>query len=122
MPTVCLQPGGGYLVYLSDGDVPFFRVAFSPISSRRGYQKKANFLDRTNLGQVPATGSTGNEWDFLQNMIGRKGLKNAHQKPVFKCCLYHTDIKQKNFISRGPLSLKNSSKILQKSSCFREFL
>ena len=29
-------PGGGYilhyLVYLSDGDVPFFRVSFSPIS------------------------------------------------------------------------------------------
>ena len=24
-------PGGGYLVYLSDGDVPFFRVSFSPI-------------------------------------------------------------------------------------------
>ena len=26
-------PGGGYLVYLSDGDVPFFRVSFSPIFS-----------------------------------------------------------------------------------------
>ena len=31
------DPGGGgyvlhYLVYLSDGDVPFFRVSFSPIS------------------------------------------------------------------------------------------
>ena len=36
--------GGGYLVYLSYGDVPFFRVSFSPIFSRTGYQKKANFL------------------------------------------------------------------------------
>ena len=45
---ICLLPsrlpgGGGYLVYLSDGDVPFFRVSFSPIFSRTGYQKKANF-------------------------------------------------------------------------------
>ena len=63
-----LHPGGGgYLVYLSDGDVPFFRVSFSPIFSRTGYQKKANFLEQgekifccghilvrcTNLGQVP---------------------------------------------------------------------
>ena len=31
--------GEGYLVYLSDGDVPFFRV--SPIFSRMGYQNKA---------------------------------------------------------------------------------
>ena len=37
-------PGGrGYLVYLSDGDVPFFRVSFSPIFSRTGYQKKVKF-------------------------------------------------------------------------------
>ena len=36
--------GGEYLVYLSDGDVPFFRVSFSPIFSRTGYQKRANFL------------------------------------------------------------------------------
>ena len=36
--------GGGYSVYLSDGDVSFFRVSFSPIFSRTGYQKKANFL------------------------------------------------------------------------------
>ena len=40
------DPGGGYLVYLSDGDVPFFRVSFSPIFSRTGYQKKANFLEQ----------------------------------------------------------------------------
>ena len=33
--------GGGYLVYLSDGDVPFFRVLFSPIFSRTWYQTKA---------------------------------------------------------------------------------
>ena len=32
---------GGYLVTLSDGDVPFFRVSFSSILSRTGYQKKA---------------------------------------------------------------------------------
>ena len=38
--------GGGYLVYLSDGDVSFFRVSFSPIFSRTGYQKKANFLEQ----------------------------------------------------------------------------
>ena len=36
-------PGG---VYLSDGDVPFFRVSFSPIFSRTGYQTKANFLEQ----------------------------------------------------------------------------
>ena len=36
------REGGGYLVYLSDGDVPFFRVSFSPIFSRTGYQKKSN--------------------------------------------------------------------------------
>ena len=38
--------GGGYLVYLSDGDVTFFRVSFSPIFSTTGYQKKANFLEQ----------------------------------------------------------------------------
>ena len=38
--------GGGNLVYLTDGDVPFFRVSFSPIFSRTGYQKKANFLEQ----------------------------------------------------------------------------
>ena len=38
--------GGGYLVYLSDGNVPFFRVSFSPIFSRTGYQKKANFPEQ----------------------------------------------------------------------------
>ena len=38
--------GGGYLVYLTGGDVPFFRVSFSPIFSRTGYQKKANFLEQ----------------------------------------------------------------------------
>ena len=37
---------GGYLVYLTDGDVPFFRVSFLPIFSRTGYQKKANFLEQ----------------------------------------------------------------------------
>ena len=41
-------PEGGreYLVYLTDGDVPFFRVSFSPTFSRTGYQKKANFLEQ----------------------------------------------------------------------------
>ena len=34
------------LVYLSDVDVPFFRVSLSPIFSRTGYQKKANFLEQ----------------------------------------------------------------------------
>ena len=41
-----LHPRGGYLVYLTDGDVPFFRVSFSPIFTRTGYQKKANFLEQ----------------------------------------------------------------------------
>ena len=36
---------GGYLVYLSDGDVPFLRVSFSPISSTAGYQKEEIFLE-----------------------------------------------------------------------------
>ena len=40
------RPGGGYLAHLSDGDVPFFRVSFSSIFSRTGYQKNANFLER----------------------------------------------------------------------------
>ena len=44
--TVGITPGGGYLVYLSDGDVPFFRVSFSLIFSRTGHQKKANFLEQ----------------------------------------------------------------------------
>ena len=39
-------PGGGYLVYSSGGDVPFFRVSFSPIFSRTEHQKKANFLEQ----------------------------------------------------------------------------
>ena len=38
--------GGGYLACLSDGDVPFFRVMFSPLFSRARYQKKANFLEQ----------------------------------------------------------------------------
>ena len=36
--------GGRYLVYFSDGDVPFFRVSFSPIFSRMAYQNRAVFL------------------------------------------------------------------------------
>ena len=38
--------GGGCLLYLSDRDVPFFKVSFSPIFSRIGYQKKALFWSR----------------------------------------------------------------------------
>ena len=49
-PDTCgrgLSPGGGgYLVYLSDGDMAFFRVSFSPTFSRTGYQKKTNFLEQ----------------------------------------------------------------------------
>ena len=41
-----LNPRRGYLVYLSDGDVPFFRVSFSPIFSKTGYRNKANFLEQ----------------------------------------------------------------------------
>ena len=37
--------GGGYLVYLVDGDVPFFRVSFSQFFSRAGYQSKDVFLE-----------------------------------------------------------------------------
>ena len=45
-PWLGIPGRGGYLVYLSDGDVPFFRVSFSPIFSRTGYQKKASFLEQ----------------------------------------------------------------------------
>ena len=47
-PCTCYSksPGGGYLVHLFDGDVPFFWVSFSPIFSRTGYQRKANFLEQ----------------------------------------------------------------------------
>ena len=46
-PSFLFIPGGGgYLVYLSDVDVPFFRVSFLPIFSRTGYQKKANLLEQ----------------------------------------------------------------------------
>ena len=37
---------GRYFVYLSDGDVAFFRASFSPIFSRTGYGKKSNFLEQ----------------------------------------------------------------------------
>ena len=37
---------GGYLVYLSGGDVPFFRASFWPIFSGTRYPKKAIFLER----------------------------------------------------------------------------
>ena len=37
--------GGGYLAYLSDGDVPFFRVSFSPIFSKTGSQNTGRFLE-----------------------------------------------------------------------------
>ena len=39
------SPPGGYLVYLSDEDVPFFRVSFLLIPSGTGYQKKSIFLE-----------------------------------------------------------------------------
>ena len=38
--------GGGYLVYLSDGDVPFFRVSFSPIFLQRGIKRRQIFWSR----------------------------------------------------------------------------
>ena len=41
-----LSPGRGYLVYLVDGDVPFFRVSLSPIFYRAGYQSKGVFLEQ----------------------------------------------------------------------------
>ena len=40
------QARRGYLVYLVDGDVPFFRVSFSPIFSRTGYQSKDVYLEQ----------------------------------------------------------------------------
>ena len=46
MTKISCVPKGGYLVHLSDGDVPFFRVSFSPIFPRTGYQKKAHFLEQ----------------------------------------------------------------------------
>ena len=37
--------GGGFTKYiLSDGDVPFYMVSSSPIFSRMGHQKWANFF------------------------------------------------------------------------------
>ena len=36
-------PGGGYLVYLSYEDVPFFMASFLPIFSRTGYEKETFF-------------------------------------------------------------------------------
>ena len=44
--TELFSGGGGNLVHLSDVDVPFFRVLFSPISSRAEHQKKAIFWTR----------------------------------------------------------------------------
>ena len=38
-------PGGLYSVYLIDGDVTFFRVSFSSIFPRAGYQRKDVFLE-----------------------------------------------------------------------------
>ena len=38
--------GGGVLSIFVRRDVLFFRVSFSPIFSRTGYQKKANFLEQ----------------------------------------------------------------------------
>ena len=38
-------PWEWYLVYLCDGDVPLFRVSFSPPFSWEGYQRKAVFLE-----------------------------------------------------------------------------
>ena len=36
---------GGVLSILSDGDVPFFRVSFSPLFSSAWYRSKAIFLE-----------------------------------------------------------------------------
>ena len=38
--------GGGYLVYLSDGDMPFFRVSFSPIFLEQGIKRRQVFWSR----------------------------------------------------------------------------
>ena len=45
LPNLLSSQGGIYLVYLSEGNVPFFWVSFSPIFSRTEYQKKAVFLE-----------------------------------------------------------------------------
>ena len=46
LPSFCVaSSGGGYLVDLVDGDMPFFRVSFSPIFFRAGYQSKDVFLE-----------------------------------------------------------------------------
>ena len=34
---------GGYLAYLFDGDVPFFRISTSPLFSSAGYQIRQVF-------------------------------------------------------------------------------
>ena len=38
-----LESRKGYLVYLSAGDVPFFRVSFSPIFFQNGVSKEGKF-------------------------------------------------------------------------------
>ena len=43
----CISPGGGgYLVYLSDGDVPFFRVSFLQIFLEQGIKRRQIFWSR----------------------------------------------------------------------------
>ena len=37
------SPGGVFLVYLSDGDVPFFRISFSPIFFHYRVSKEGKF-------------------------------------------------------------------------------
>ena len=38
--------GGGYLVYLSYGNVPFFRVSFSPFFLEQGIKRRQIFWSR----------------------------------------------------------------------------
>ena len=45
-PVVAPPRGEEYLVYLSDGDVPFLWVSFSPIFSSTGYHNRAIFLEQ----------------------------------------------------------------------------
>ena len=52
--------GGGYLVYLSDGDVPFFRYRFRPFFLEQGIKIRqifwSRFLKHVKRGNFVTTG------------------------------------------------------------------
>ena len=76
LPCTCVLPdfsilldipgeGGGYLVYLVDGNMPVFRVSFSPLFPGTGYQSKDVFLE-----QVVKKGTFSLEQVIISAMLG----------------------------------------------------